>query len=401
MQLQFSNEILGIISRLEGAGHEAYVVGGSLRDALLGRPSSDTDMTTSALPEETATLFSHMRVIPTGIKHGTVTVLTDSGTAVEITTFRTDGAYTDSRHPDSVSFTRSLEEDLARRDFTVNAMAYAPERGLVDVFGGREDLKNRLIRCVGDPERRFTEDALRILRAFRFSAQLGFSIEKNTLCAALKLGDRLSRIARERVCVELFKLLSSENPSSTLALMSPIMITVLPEVEIDPARYALCDGLPRDPVTRLALLISGSGKATDVAGSLRLSNSDRDRLSRLSVSLNGELPRTPVHARRLLSDFSSHPEDAVTLVKIDGLLKGRDTRHAEALLNKELASSPCLTVAALAVNGGDLMASGLAQGKKIGKILGRLLEAVIEDPSLNEREALIELAGVLAKENNL
>ena len=169
-----------VLERLEQNGEEAYIVGGSLRDSLLGKAASDYDVATSALPERTLEIFSDYRVIATGLKHGTVTVMSD-GKPIEVTTFRVDGGYSDSRHPDSVSFTRSIEEDVSRRDFTVNAMAYSQRRGLVDLFGGRDDLAKGIIRAVGDPERRFDEDALRIMRAFRFSAQLDFEIEEKSL----------------------------------------------------------------------------------------------------------------------------------------------------------------------------------------------------------------------------
>jgi len=401
MKIQLSEEILGIISRLEYAGHEAYVVGGSLRDALLGKESSDTDLTASALPEETAALFSDMRVIPTGIKHGTVTVLTNKGTAVEITTFRTDGEYSDSRHPDSVSFTRSLPEDLARRDFTVNAMAYAPEKGIVDLFGGREDLEKRCIRCVGDPAKRFSEDALRILRAFRFSAQLGFSIEKNTLKGAIDLGDRLSVIARERVRVELFKLLSAPKPADALMMMSPIMRRVIPEVGIDEARFKLCDELAQDPIVRLAFLVFNSGNEKSVADGLRMSNADKARLLRLSSGCAEDIPDSPASARRLLARFAAVPEDAVVLMDILGLVSDRDTSAAVSLLRGELSSSPCLTLARLAVDGKTIISEGIAEGRRVGALLDRLLCSVIDDPVLNDRESLLALARRIVKENNL
>lgn len=392
MKIELQGEIAGIIRRFESAGHEAYVVGGSLRDAMLGREAYDTDMNTSALPEQTMELFSDMRVIPTGLKHGTVTLLTDGCGAVEITTFRTDGEYTDMRHPDSVSFTRSLEEDLARRDFTVNAMAYAPEKGLTDIFGGRNDLENRLIRCVGEPEKRFSEDALRILRAFRFSAQLGFRIEENTLRGALKLGGNLTGIARERICVELFKLLSSPDPSHALTAMGPLLGYILPEVEIDKDRFTLCARLDSDPISRLALLIFDSADPASVARSLRLSNSDSARLARLSRTPSYPPPSSEAAARRWLSLFTADTRCAKELLVIMGLVTDTDTSHSLRLVSEQIAASPCLTVADLAVKGSDLISAGIADGKMVGSVLRALLDAVIEDPEKNDRDRLLHLA---------
>ena len=386
--MTFDSEILDMIARFEAAGYEAYVVGGGLRDRLLGREAFDVDMTTSALPEETVALFGDMRVIPTGIKHGTVTVLTHSGAPVEVTTFRTDGSYSDSRHPDSVTFTRSLSEDLARRDFTVNAMAYAPQRGIIDLYGGREDLQSRVIRCVGMPEKRFSEDALRILRAFRFSAQLNFSIEKETLDAALRLGVKTRELARERVAVELLKLLSAPRVAATLGMMEPILPCLLPDVCVGRDRFDLCDRLPADPIARLALLITG-GDPGAVARSLRLSTAERSRLCLLSEKRSA--PRTEAEARRMLATVGS-AEDCVLNVTLSCLIDGSDPTQAASLITAAAERAPCLAVAELAVNGGDLMKLGVEKGRRLGEILQKLLDAVIEDPGLNQKDALLKLA---------
>ena len=227
MKIIIPEHVRGIMDRIEDAGHEAFAVGGSLRDALLGIPPHDWDVTTSALPDTVASLFPDKHVIPTGLQHGTVTVVAD-GDPIEITTYRVDGEYTDSRRPDAVRFTTSIEDDLSRRDFTVNAMAYSDVRGLVDLFGGRADLEGKIIRAVGDPEKRFTEDALRIMRAFRFSAQLDFEIEKDTLEAALKLRKRLKNIAKERIGSEFMRLLSSSAASRSLTLMGEVLGEIIP-----------------------------------------------------------------------------------------------------------------------------------------------------------------------------
>ena len=227
--MHLPEKVVKIIERLEDAGFEAYAVGGCVRDFLMGREPKDYDITTNALPKEIKQIFR--RTIDTGIAHGTVTVMMGKD-SFEVTTYRIDGKYSDGRHPDSVEFTLSLEEDLKRRDFTINAMAYNPKTGLVDLMGGREDLKNRIIRTAGDPYRRFGEDALRILRAFRFSAQLDFSIDKDTLTAASDLKDKLSVISAERIMDELTKLLVSPHPEGLLSLYEAgITKAFLPEFD--------------------------------------------------------------------------------------------------------------------------------------------------------------------------
>ncbi|MBQ8063719.1 MAG: tRNA nucleotidyltransferase, partial [Clostridia bacterium] len=218
------------LSLLEAGGFEAYVVGGCTRDSLLGTVPEDWDITTSALPEQTLEVFRDYRTIETGLQHGTVTVRIDK-TNLEITTYRVDGKYEDSRHPDAVTFTRSLSEDLARRDFTMNAIAYSPTRGWKDLYGGAEDIEDRLIRCVGDPETRFTEDALRVLRALRFSSVLGFEIEGKTADAIHALKDRINFVAYERIAVELLKLLCGKNVYRVLQDYRDVFAVILPEME--------------------------------------------------------------------------------------------------------------------------------------------------------------------------
>lgn len=209
MKINIPQKAAQILKTLNAAGYEAYVVGGCVRDSILGREPGDWDITTSALPEQVKELFR--RTVDTGIQHGTVTVMMDKE-GFEVTTYRVDGEYHDGRHPDAVTFTRSLEEDLKRRDFTINAMAYHPEHGLVDLFGGMEDIGKRIIRCVGNPVERFTEDALRMLRAVRFSAQLGFTVEENTKAALARMSGNLEHVSAERIQTELVKLLVSDHP---------------------------------------------------------------------------------------------------------------------------------------------------------------------------------------------
>ena len=217
------------LQKLNTAGHKAYIVGGCVRDSLIGRTPNDWDITTDALPEQIIAIFANDRVIPTGIQHGTVTVLLD-GQPLEITTYRIDGKYSDNRRPDSVSFTQSLQEDLLRRDFTINAMAYHPKIGIVDCYSGLADLSSQRLVCVGDPEKRFAEDALRILRALRFSAQFGFSIEKMTAKAIHRLAPLLRGISAERIQAELSKMLCGEHVRSVMLNYSDVLSVILPEI---------------------------------------------------------------------------------------------------------------------------------------------------------------------------
>lgn len=387
MNIKIPSHVRGIMDCIENAGHEAFVVGGSLRDALLGTPPHDWDVTTSALPETVTSLFPDMHVIPTGLRHGTVTVVAE-GDPIEITTYRVDGEYTDSRRPDQVQFTTSIEDDLSRRDFTVNAMAYSEKRGIVDLFGGRDDLGNKMIRAVGDPEKRFTEDALRIMRAFRFSAQLDFEIEENTLAAAKSLSARLKNIARERIGSEFMKLLSSKAAARSLSLMDGVLREIIP-YDVPKERLALVEKLPRDSEARLALLLHGAPKEAvlDTAHSLRLSNDQKKRLTAMSQS-SPVCEITPAACRRSLRALG---DDAPRAARILALL-GLCSDGLEVAILTEAAKSPCLAIGDLSINGTDLIAEGIASGRGVGDTLSSLLDAVIDDQSLNKRDTLLNLA---------
>lgn len=389
MVISIPDFIREIMARIESAGYEAFVVGGSLRDILLGKEPHDWDVTTSAFPETVASLFPDKHVIPTGLKHGTVTVVSE-GEPVEITTYRVDGEYTDSRRPNEVTFTRNIEEDLSRRDFTVNALAYNEKRGLLDLFGGRSDLENKLIRAVGDPEKRFTEDALRIMRAFRFSAQLGFDIEENTLAAAKKLAARLKNIARERIGSEFMRLLASAYPEKALSIMENAIFEVLPVGELEKDRYRLVEKLDNSAEARLALLLYGKTKEEllCVAHELRLSNDQKHRLLLLASPNEVDLGLTPVSARLFLRHYGDEADAAARMLAILGVI----SPEFETLASEEAAKDPCLSPDALAIGGGDIISLGIASGKEVGALLSRLLDEVIRDPSLNEREKLIDKA---------
>lgn len=378
--------IWNICHRFYEAGEDAYVVGGSLRDIMLGRTPSDFDLATSALPAKTAELFSDMRVIETGIKHGTVTVIADTH-PVEITTFRIDGSYTDSRHPDGVCFTGRIEEDLMRRDFTVNAMAYNDRTGLVDPFGGRSDLKARTIRAVGDSEKRFSEDALRIMRAFRFSAQLDFSINESTLSGAKKCRSGLENIARERISVEFLKLVTAPDPKEAIALM--VESGVLPYVTGGYApkkeTVALLRAMTAEADGRLGLFLSDTDgdTAREILRSLKYSNA----LTTGALSVRRGARRsitTPSDARRLIGECGIYAKNAA----LASSLLGRSS--AEAPVWVEQNDAPC-TLSSLAISGKDLIALGIG-GKDIGRVLQLLLDRVINDPALNQKQILLQLA---------
>lgn len=386
--ISYPREIGVALERLYEAGHEAYIVGGALRDALLGRKAGDFDITTSAMPEETGAVFADFKTIETGLKHGTLTVLID-GMPIEITTYRVDGEYADSRHPSSVRFTRTLSEDLLRRDFTVNAMAYSPRDGLVDLYGGREDLGARLIRAVGEPKKRFSEDALRILRAFRFCSKLGFDIEKNTLSAISVCREGLGRISAERIAVELRGILEGEQVCRALALMeeSGVWELVLRGAKIS---EAVCR-LPRVFEVRLAFLMRESEPSALSAylHGLKLSNQSISKITRLCAMMK----ETPVAAeptvRRLLKRAGDDFEHLMAMYAVVG--KESEAKQITQMAAECVARGDCLRIADLAIDGKDVAALG-KKGKEIGATLDRLLEAVLDDPTLNTRQTLLEMA---------
>ena len=376
--------VSAVMERLFSHGESVYIVGGSLRDSLLKKEAHDFDLASSALPESVKGMFPDMHVIPTGLSHGTVTVVSQ-GHPIELTTFRVDGEYRDMRHPDGVIYTKKIEEDLSRRDFTINAMAYNNREGLIDIFDGERDLKNRIIRTVRDPRERFCEDALRIMRTFRFSAQLGFEIEEKTLDAASSLADRLEFISKERILVELTKLITSPYPEKPLRLMRDrgvmkyIFDGYLPsDRAIDALSYA-----ERDEIARLALFFSDTDgeKARFELSRLKASNKQKAAASvvdaqKTSISTREELARL----RAAIGD------NAFTTLK-NSVILGNSQSSALELLNDK---TPC-SISELAIGGKELMALGF-EGREIGKILSFLLEEVIKSPKLNEKEALIEIA---------
>ena len=441
-----------LLDALHGAGYAAYAVGGCVRDSLLGLTPHDWDLCTSALPRQVLDRFGKEQCIPTGLQHGTVTVKY-GGKLYETTTFRTEGSYSDGRHPDSVAFVPDVKEDLARRDFTINAMAYSAEEGLIDPFGGQDDLAAHLVRAVGEPERRFEEDALRILRLYRFAARFGFAIDPATGAAARALGPHLDCVSAERVQDELLKLLAAPRPGSYLE--PAVLAVILPELETEkqPEWFAeLCRTIDRIEPTaenvpaRLAALLCplGEAGARKALRKLKCSNALTDEVTALEREAGGgagsfllprsrdrwagsssedrplgwdpaaagsragdgmartvseeEAPGTPgsdqtLMAKRLLGRY-----ELPTIQRLTALCSARHPEQAGAFaaLRAEAeqltAENACCRVSQLAVNGRDLMAAGVRPGPGLRQVLNALLEDVITGQTPNEKDALLAAA---------
>ena len=391
------------LNRLEEAGFPAYLVGGCVRDSVLGLVPSDYDMCTAALPEETEALFSDCQLVLAGKKHGTVGVVLD-GNVVEITTFRTEGGYTDNRHPAWVRFVPTIEEDLARRDFTVNAMAFHPDLGLVDLFGGREDCGKKIIRCVGEAATRFTEDALRILRAFRFAARFRFDIEEHTARAIFDKQHLLQNISAERIASEMNGLLQAEGAAEILRTFREVFFTAMPALQMpDEAWHRALQVLSccekKLPLLWSALLHPlGAEQAKTVLQTLKMPNALQEDVYALLAHLH--LPLSPEKMQYALMVMGK--ERIFLLLSLQQALhsaehSGNETETAAryGMLQQKtealLASGACYTLSALAVKGNDLAALGI-QGKTIGETLHRLLEKVVLGEAENDREQLLLLA---------
>ncbi len=388
MTIQLPKAVEEIIARLNEHGYEASAVGGCVRDSLLGRQPEDWDITTSARPEQVKEIF--YRTIDTGIAHGTVTVMIHK-VGYEVTTYRIDGEYEDGRHPKEVQFTSNLIEDLKRRDFTINAMAYSSRDGIVDAFGGIDDLKNGLIRCVGNPIDRFTEDALRILRAVRFSAQLGFEIEKETYQAISAIAPNLEHVSKERILAELGKLLLSGHPDRIRLVYETGMAPfIAPEfAQVARPLPAMDPGLLAKRHLRWAAFLQN--ETEERAGRiLKQLKSDNDTISRVKTLLRFvKTPLTPQKPvlRKVMSQMTPELfDDLLLLLQADP--KGEICRLTEEIRR----DGDCLYLKQLAVSGSDLMAAGIEPGKKVGETLKSLLELVLEHPELNQKEQLIMLA---------
>lgn len=435
VKIEIPDYVKKALEILGNCGFEAFVVGGCVRDGIMKKNANDWDMTTSAEPWQTLDAFKNHRTVPTGIKHGTVTVIIDSH-PLEITTYRVDGEYTDNRRPDSVKFTRNIENDLSRRDFTVNAMAYNEKKGLVDLFGGLEDIKNRTVRCVGNPDKRFFEDALRIMRAIRFSSTLGFEIEEKTAESIIKNRHLLKNISPERIRAEFEKLLLGDGAEKILTEFSEVIFEIIPELKLTENTYQNCPyhvynvwhhivksvaASPKNKYVRLAMLLHDiekpSVKTTDENGCdhfkghapcsaktanvilkrLKYDNKTVSVVTDLILHHDDRLYDSPQNIKRhasklgfeflyLLNEVSKadilaqNPEKADRIFLCD---------KYEALLKKTEEENPCLKISDLAIDGNDLILLGF-EGKEIGKALNFLLEKVIDSKVKNEKSELVK-----------
>lgn len=410
MHIEIPEQVEWILAQLKNDGYEAFAVGGCVRDTLLLREPEDWDITTSATPEQVKAVFG--RTIDTGLKHGTVTVLRD-GTGYEITTYRIDGEYEDGRHPREVVFTPELKEDLRRRDFTINAMAYSHETGIVDIFGGMEDLNGKTVRCVGDAMERFTEDALRILRAVRFSAQLGFTLEKNTYGALSVIAPNLGRISKERIQVEIIKTLCSPHPEQIFMVketgMAPFITgDFLSAFECLERKYGAscreklhaCAVLEKDKALRLATFLHPSGEkmAVKILRALKLDNDTIKRVETLVTWLERPLPKEQSELRRTMSYMSDALFDELLLLK-KTLFQEQSNQVEETVLMCRTVRrrGDCIRRSDLAVDGTDLMGIGMAPGKELGEKLGELFELVLEHPEYNNKEYLLKITSETRK----
>ena len=383
-----------LVEALRRAGHKAYLVGGCVRDSLAGRVPHDWDICTSALPRQVLDLFGEKQCIPTGLQHGTVTVK-QGGNLYEVTTFRVEGGYSDGRHPDHVDFVADVREDLARRDFTINAMAYNREEGLIDPFGGREDLLVRhLVRAVGDPARRFEEDGLRILRLCRFGAKEELELDPATARAAVAERSRLACVSAERIWQELYKLLAAAHPARWM--LPEIMGQILPGLDCTGPAYRdslrVIDALPPDPLARLAALLAPAGPkaAGALLARLKCSGAQTKEVKTLveecGPASDGASPRRTV--RHLLARLE--PDTVRRLLALRQAQTGRAGFSAMAqALDALLAEDACCRVNQLAVNGRDLMALGVPPGPAVGRLLAAALDQVIEENIPNDRAALL------------
>lgn len=435
--MNLPEQICQILQRLEDAGFEAYVVGGCVRDYIMGLTPHDYDITTAATPDEVCAAFSDCKVIETGLKHGTVTVLF-KGISVEITTFRADGEYSDGRHPDSVTFTRNIADDLSRRDFTMNGIAYSPLHGLVDPFGGEADIRAKVVRCIGEPHKRFGEDALRILRALRFSAVMGFEIEEKTAIAIHKLKNTLGKVSKERIFTELNRLICGMDVRRVMMDFSDVFAEILPPLEVMIGYEQHCiyhnstvyehtaravENAPAEPALRLAMLFHDMGKPLckieDMEGayhfpghaneSMRLadellreyksSNEMRERIITIVKYHDYPLDLSPKHIRRLLAKVGmerfrdimyAHMADdgakaAFCAYRID------IARQAIEIAEQITAEQACLSIKDLAVTGADLKEI-MPPSPQMGKVLKQLLEEVLEETLRNDKQALMKRA---------
>lgn len=374
-------EAVTALEILEKNGFEAYLVGGCVRDFLLGRIPNDYDITTNAVPEQIIEVFSDYKTIPTGIKHGTVTVIIEKF-QIEITTYRKDSRYSDNRHPDSVEFTPSLKEDLARRDFTMNGIAMNRNQNIIDMYNGREDMQKRIINCIENPDRRFDEDALRILRALRFASQLDFSIEKNTSGSIHRNAENLRNISAERINAELEKLLGGKNPYSILKEYEDVIRIFIPEYTY--LECILKKNTDSQLIRRSAFFLNIS-PVYDIMKRLKYSNRDINDTVKLTEYFSADISSKPA-IKILLNNIG---EELVSVLLDFKNACGENTKKSELMLDEILDNHECYLISQLDINGRDLMSMGIS-GVLTGKILNTLLDRVIHDEIPNNKSVLEE-----------
>ncbi|HHZ01380.1 MAG TPA: CCA tRNA nucleotidyltransferase [Tissierellia bacterium] len=392
MNINIPKEVKTALNILHNNNFEAYIVGGCVRDSLMGKAPTDWDITTSAKPDEIIKCFSEYRTIETGIKHGTVTVVI-SKMPIEITTYRVDGKYSDNRRPDEVFFTRDISFDLKRRDFTINALAYN-EREIIDLFGGIEDIKNKIIKCVGDPSERFNEDGLRILRALRFASVLEFSIEKNTARSIFENKNLLQNISRERINIELNKLIMGNNFYEIMYSYRDVVVVFLPGIEVfskEELVYRLNSmKILNTLALRLAILLHGIEFPEKVLMDLKYDNKTIKTVKLLTENIDEKIYPDSINIKRWLNKIG--PTNLKMLINIKRALfkeEKEDLLQIETIMNGIIESNQCYSLKTLAVNGKDLIEAGVPKGKKIGIVLEDLLNKVIEGKLENNKESLM------------
>lgn len=375
-----------IITTLETHGFAAYAVGGCVRDLYMGKTPNDYDICTAAMPDKIKEIFKNDRLILTGEKHGTVTLLKD-GSTYEITSFRSDGAYSDARRPDKVCFGVSIENDLARRDFTVNAMAFSERRGTVDIFGSRADIASKTLRCVGNPEARFSEDALRILRLARFCAQLGFTPENETLSATKKLAPLLKNVSNERICAELSRLLLSEFSADAMIICADIFKAIFGSFDTEKWQKAAeyINNSPQQLSIRSALLSTAVG--TDFLHTFRFDKATSQTAALISKALFAPLADDEISVLHALNKYGKKSLSLIITAKSSA---GIDIKSVKTQVDNQLSQNACFSLKQLSVNGSDALAAGI-KGEKIGEALSILLEKVITSKIKNDRTILLNL----------
>ena len=391
--------VLLLINKLQSFGYEAYAAGGCVRDLIMQKTPSDYDIATSAKPEQVIEALHPLQIIETGIKHGTVTVLIN-GYSVEVTTFRNEGNYLNNRRPESVSFDAGVFEDTSRRDFTINAMMYTPQKGIIDYHGGIEDINKKLIRCVGNADERFNEDALRILRALRFASCLGFDIEKSTATAALKSCHLLHNISAERITSEFRKLICGVNAKKVISDNFEIIKSFIPALNVKRDYIAaVIDACPKKDYLRLAALFRYSDNT--IPNKLKLDNITKSKIQMLLCYFDENIPAEKyvikTYMRKISPTLLFDLLDLQIAERVVAQSSTSDITHVKELVQQILEQNECYTLSMLAFDGNDLIKNNIAEGKDIGVVLENLLDAVIKESVPNEKQALLQYATTLVK----